>query len=183
MDPLLGQIILGAYTFVPEGWAVCDGSLLPLQQYQALFSLLGTTFGGNGTTNFALPDLRGRIPVGIGAGQGLTPITLGEAAGSENVTLTVNNLPPHDHTTVVTLPASAQNGTSQSPAGLVPAFTSDGAAANVLAYGASDNVTKLAPSSPQASSVTGAGLPAEIRNPYLGLQFLMCLNGAYPMRP
>jgi microcystin-dependent protein len=184
MDPILGQIILGAYQFVPEGWALCDGSLLQVNQNQALFSLLGNTFGGDGQTTFALPDLRGRFPVGIGAGPGLTTIGLGQAAGSENVTLTVNNLPPHGHTTVVTLPATAQNGTSQSPANLVPAVSNDptaGATSN--AYGASDNKTQMAPTPPQASSLTGTGIPAQIRNPYLGLQFLISTQGSYPMRP
>jgi microcystin-dependent protein len=182
MDPILGQIILAPFNFAPVGWAVCDGSLLPIQQYAALFSLIGTTYGGDGRTNFALPDLRGRIPVGQGAGPGLTPITLGAHAGVENVTLTTNQIPAHGHNVTVTIPATAKAGTSQSPANLVPALTADSLGANVLAYGASDGTTHLAAPAPTASALTGGGQPVGIRNPYLGLQYLIAMQGIFPSR-
>jgi microcystin-dependent protein len=100
-ESFLGAVEEFAGSFAPRGWALCDGRLLPINQNQALFSLLGTTYGGNGTTTFALPDLRGRIPVGTGTGPGMTSITLGEKGGQENVTLTTANLPAHNHTTSI----------------------------------------------------------------------------------
>ncbi|MEN9798594.1 MAG: hypothetical protein RL653_2290, partial [Pseudomonadota bacterium] len=97
MDPFLGEIKLFAGNFAPTGWAFCHGQLLPIAQNSALFSLLGTTYGGNGQTTFALPDLRGRIPVGFGQGPGLTNRNLGDMSGVESVTLQVSNLPQHAH--------------------------------------------------------------------------------------
>src|ERR1700704_1280854 len=97
--PFLGMIAIFPYNFAPTGWAFCNGQLLPINQNQALFSLLGTTYGGNGVTDFALPDLRGRVPVhsGQSQGPGLSPYTIGQFGGAENVALTVNELPPHTH--------------------------------------------------------------------------------------
>src|ERR1700689_3127872 len=95
--PLLGAIFIFAGNFAPTGYQLCQGQLLPISQYAALFSILGTTYGGNGTSTFQLPDLRGRVPVGQGSGSGLTPIVLGETAGTQNVTILTNNLPAHNH--------------------------------------------------------------------------------------
>src|SRR5215211_4319727 len=97
-EPFIGQIMLVPYNFAPRGWAFCAGQILPIAQNTALFSLLGTTFGGNGQTTFALPDLRGRAPIGQGQGPGLSNISLGEAAGTETVTLLSTNMPAHSHT-------------------------------------------------------------------------------------
>src|SRR3954467_11617453 len=97
-EPYLGQIEAFAFTYAPRGWALCAGQTMPINQYQALFSLLGTTYGGNGTTTFNLPDLRGRVPVGQGTGKGLNPINLGDTGGSANDTLTVGQMPQHLHT-------------------------------------------------------------------------------------
>jgi microcystin-dependent protein len=185
MDPYIGQIFLVGFNFAPPGFVMCDGSLLPIQQYAPLFSLLGTAYGGNGTTNFAVPDLRSRAAVGFstGAVPGLTPFTLGTIAGSESVTLSVNQLPAHNHTTVVTLPATANAGTSQSPANLVPAVTSESTlGASVNAYGASDNVTKMAPSSPFPSTPAGGSQPVGIRNPFLAMNYIIATQGIFPSR-
>jgi microcystin-dependent protein len=92
-DPFIGQILLVGFNFAPVNWHICDGTLLPIQQYTALFSLLGTYFGGDGVNNFALPDLRSRVPIGIGQGNGLTPYTIGQLAGVENVTLLASQIP------------------------------------------------------------------------------------------
>lgn len=97
MDPFLGEIIMFGGNFAPRGWAMCDGQLLPINANQALFSILGTTYGGDGRTTFALPDLRGRVSMHPGNGNGLTPRRLGEKGGQENVTLTVNEMPNHNH--------------------------------------------------------------------------------------
>jgi microcystin-dependent protein len=98
MDSFMGTILPWPISWAPNDWALCDGSLLPISQYQALFSLIGTTYGGNGTTNFALPDLRGRMPVGAGHGPGLTPRQLGQAYGAESAALSQSNLPAHTRT-------------------------------------------------------------------------------------
>jgi microcystin-dependent protein len=97
MDPFLGQIMMFAGNFAPRGWAFCDGQLLPISQNTALFSILGTTYGGDGRTTFALPDLRGRVSIHPGSGPGLTSRRLGEKGGAETVTLNVNEIPRHDH--------------------------------------------------------------------------------------
>src|SRR2546423_3025403 len=102
-EPYLGMIIIVPYNFAPRGWAFCAGQILPIAQNTALFSLLGTTFGGNGQTTFALPDLRGRYPIGMGQGPGLSNYDLGQVGGTETVTLNVNQLPPHNHPVIATL--------------------------------------------------------------------------------
>src|ERR1700693_3176914 len=96
-QPYLGAIFMFAGNFAPRGFQLCQGQLLSIQQNPALFSILGTTYGGNGTTTFQLPDLRGRVPVGEGSGPGLTPVVLGQAAGAQNVTILTSNMPAHSH--------------------------------------------------------------------------------------
>src|SRR3984893_4324338 len=112
-EPFLGQIMLVGFNFAPQGWAFCNGQLLSISQNTALFSLLGTTYGGNGTTNFALPDLRGRAAVGFGQGPGLSNYDLGQSTGSEMVTLTVGQMPAHNHLVA----ANAATATASSPSG------------------------------------------------------------------
>src|SRR3954454_11555510 len=107
-DPFLGEIRIWGCTFAPLNWAFCEGQLLPISQNTALFSLLGTNYGGNGTTNFALPDLRGRVPIHWGNGAGLAPIVIGETAGETSVTLLSSDVPPHNHT----MTALAHNATA-----------------------------------------------------------------------
>ena len=112
MDPFVGQIIPVAFNFAPVGWQLCDGSLLPISENQALFALLGTTYGGNGTTDFAVPDLRGRAPLDAGTGAGLPNYVQGQNGGAESVVLTANQVGAHSHNLV----ASMQNGTATNPA-------------------------------------------------------------------
>jgi microcystin-dependent protein len=130
-EPFIGMIILVGFNFAPRGWAVCNGQLLPISQNTALFSLLGTTYGGNGQTTFALPDLRGRVPNGMGQGPGLSNYTIGQVGGVEGVTLTVNQMPAHTH--VITpggLAATSRvknaAGNRQTPVGNVPAIEAAG---------------------------------------------------------
>lgn len=185
MDPYIGQIFLVGFNFAPPGFVFCDGSLLPIQQYAALFSLLGTTYGGNGTTNFAVPDLRSRAPLGFSnaAVPGVTPYQLGTKAGSESVTISVNQIPAHTHNTVVALTATNNAGTSQSPANLVPALTSESTVgATVNAYGAPDNVTKMAPTGPFPSTPAGGSQPVNIRTPFLAMNYIIATQGIFPMR-
>ncbi|MCH7410707.1 tail fiber protein [Belliella sp. DSM 111904] len=180
MEPFIGQIMMFAGDFAPRGWAFCGGQILPISQYQALFALIGTTYGGDGKSTFALPDLRGRGPIHFGNGPGLAPVIQGQAGGTEEVTLNTSNLPPHNHMVSV----SNQAATTQSPAGGFPAapqFQIDRQSpmVNVNAYGSSPNATL----NPAAVSATGSGIPFDNRSPYLAINFVIALVGIYPSRP
>ena len=171
MDPFLGEIRMFAGNFAPNGWAMCDGALLPVNQNAALFSLLGTAFGGNGQTTFGLPDLRSRVAVHAGQGTGLSPYTLGEKGGSENVTLLANQMPPHTH------PQAASNSTQSGqadPSGAV--CGTDGSAA---IYSATPNVVM----SPLAIGAAGGGQPHANLQPFLCVNFIIATQGMYPSRP
>lgn len=180
MEPLIGQIMMFAGNFAPRDWAFCDGQLLPIAQYNALFSILGTTYGGDGRTTFALPDLRGRTPVHPGQGPGLASVLAGEKAGSAEVTLTVSNMPNHPHS----LNASNTAGTSSSPVGNYPAvsqFQADRSSpvVQVNSYSNASNETMAAP----AVGNAGGSIPFNNRNPYLGVYYIIALQGIYPSRP
>ena len=159
--PFLSEIKIMAFTFPPKGWALCNGQLLPINQNQALFSLLGTTYGGNGQTNFALPDLRGRTPIHRGGNH-----TLGERAGSESVTLTVQTIPTHVHT----MSAESANADTTAPGGNVLA------ASNNL-YAAPDSLTAL---SPAAVTNIGGSQPHTNMQPYGVVSFCIALQGIFP---
>jgi microcystin-dependent protein len=157
------------YNFAPDGWLLCEGQLLPINQYSALFSLLGTTYGGNGTTNFQLPDLRGRFPMGGGSGIGLTPRVLGEVAGSETVTLTVGQLPAHSHSIIASdIEANVSSPSNAVMAGKarVPLYATIGSADIAMA--------------PTAS--TGGNQPAPIVPPFVVFNYCIALEGVYPSR-
>jgi len=172
INPYLGQIMLVPFTFPPKGWAFCNGQLLPIAQYQALFSILGTTYGGNGQTNFALPDLRDRVPMhaGSSAGPGLTQRVLGEKAGEANHTLIVTELPAHTHVAR----AAAAVATIVDPAGMYPAFN----AANSPQYATSANSAM----SDVAISSLGGNQPHPNSQPSLTLNFVIALQGVFPSR-
>src|SRR5689334_22190047 len=131
-EPFLSELRLFSFVFAPKGWALCNGQFLPINQNQALFSLLGTTYGGNGQTTFALPDLRGRAPVSSGQGPGLSSYNLGEVTGTENVNVTVNQMPMHTH--VVTPPASSGNADQVFPTGAISAAAVDGGGTNTTSF-------------------------------------------------
>ena len=169
--PFLGQLALFPYNFCPKEWIEADGQLLPINQHTALFSLLGTQFGGDGQTNFARPDLRGRVPVGRGQGAGLSNGVVGEAGGSENVALTASNLPPHTHG----LSASDQAATHAAPSSARALAVTQ----NAGSYVASAPNTALHTSS---VGVTGGGLPVGIRDPYLVMRWCIALAGVFPSR-
>ena len=173
-EPYLGSIVIFAGNFAPRGWAFCAGQLLPISQNTALFSILGTTFGGNGQTTFALPDLRGRAPVGAGQGPGLTDVNLGEMAGQENVTLLTANMPSHSH--LINCDNSGES--SAAPSGLIPGVAGDrGANVNIYSNNAA-NATMNA----QMVAPAGNGLPFGIRDPFLGLNFIIATEGIFPSR-
>ena len=165
-DPFIGQIALFPYNFAPRGWAFCNGQLLSIAQNTALFSLLGTTFGGNGQTTFALPDLRGRAVMSSGQAPGLSPYVLGQQGGNETVTLVTAQVPAHTHTIM----ASQNDATASSPANTVPAGGG--------AYGTALNTSMNA----GMVQVVGGSQPHENRPPYLVLNYCIALEGIYPSR-
>lgn len=167
MTGLIGEVRMFAGSYVPAGWLACHGQTLAVAQFSTLFSVLGTTWGGDGATTFRLPDLRGRTPLGTGTGVGLTPRTLGETGGTETVTLTTAEMPAHAHV----VRGSAAQATDGAPAGRVPAVTPD---ATPYRTG---GTTWLAP---QALDGVGQGQPHENRSPVLGLHLAVCVEGEYP---
>ncbi len=182
MDTFISSILLWPCNFAPVGWAFCNGQILSIAQNAALFSLLGTTFGGNGTTTFALPDMRGRVPVGAGQGPSLSNYNLGQVGGAEHVTLTISNLPSHAHS--FTVSASNANATVSTPAAPnnVLAAPYDGTAFNsVNGYNNSTPNTALNVGSPNTGLI-GSNTPVPILPPYLGLNYIIALNGIFPSR-
>ena len=173
-EPMLGSICITAANFCPRGYASTEGQLLSIAQNTALFSLLGTTYGGNGQTTFALPDLRGRSAVGMGQGPGLSPVFQGEQGGSENVTLTVNQLPAHSHT--AQLRGTTSTGNTDSPANAVPARLPR---SNI--YSSATGDSNMGTSAVSVGS-TGGNQPVSVLDPYLGLRFCIALQGVYPSR-
>lgn len=167
-EPFLGEIRLMSFNFAPSGWALCNGQLLPINQNQALFSLLGTTYGGDGMTSFALPDLRGRMPFHVGGGK-----TLGQRGGQESVTLTVGQI-DHSHPVDFTFGASGAPGTESSPASGVFAATD-----RENLYAASGS-TKGPAMGALAVGSTGGGLAHNNMPPYLTVNLCMALQGIFP---
>lgn len=178
MEPYLGQIQLFGFNYAPRGWAFCHGQILSIAQNSALFALLGTMYGGNGQTTFALPDLRGRVAIGHGKGEGLSIYDLGQQGGSEFVTLIQSQIPAHNH------PIYVFNGVG----------TTDVANGNYLANGAVTiargntvpaNVYGTTPGgqlNQGAVGSQGAGLPHENRQPYLVMNYCIAVQGAFPSR-
>ena len=178
MNPFLGQIALFPYNFAPMGWALCQGQLLPISQNTALFALLGTQFGGNGTSNFQLPDLRGRAPIGQGQGPGLSSYPIGSQQGQENVGLVTATVPAHSHA----FPAFASTATTNAPNGALPAEGEGGGRGGfkVNAYAAPGAAATLA--SGQVAPVSSGGSPHNNLQPYLTLTWCIALQGVFPSR-
>jgi microcystin-dependent protein len=168
-EPFVGEIRLFAGNFAPLGWAFCDGSVLAIAQNDVLFSLIGTTYGGDGQNTFALPDLRGRVPVHQGQGPGLSPYVIGQSAGAEQVTVLAPQLPSHSHVLNATM-ADATAGT-----GVAGSLT--GKAAATSFYGNTPGGGALAA---QAMLPSGGNQPHNNMAPFLGLTFIIALFGIYP---
>jgi microcystin-dependent protein len=167
-EPFLAEIRIFGGNFNPKGWATCNGQLMPILQNTALFSLIGTTYGGNGVTTFALPNLGDRVPMHWGDGPGLTPRSVGESAGEAAVTLTESQMPAHDHRPQK---AHASNANTGTPSGAVS-----------LAVTATNIYGPAADLEPMAAAV-GGSQPHENRQPFLGLTFIIALQGIFPSRP
>ncbi|QIE58281.1 phage tail protein [Rasiella rasia] len=170
MTPFLGQIQAFGFNFAPRGWAICQGQLLPISQYSALFALIGTTFGGDGRTSFGLPDLRSRSIVGIGNGPGQDNISWGERGGNHTHTMTVAQMPQHNHSVKV----GVNTGTGD-----------EASSTSVLSSSAnsfSEDVTPGASLGGVTQSNMGSGQAYNIRNPYLGIYVCIALQGVFPSR-
>lgn len=177
--PFVGEIRPFAFGITPRGWAPCNGQLLSIQQNAALFSILGTTYGGNGTTTFALPDLRGRMPMHWGQGPGLSPVVLGEAEGTENVTLLITQLPMHLHMLQPQCNKQLAQTDQQSPVNDFPGYpdaNNNGYAlyATAATSGAAMPATATAP--------TGGSQPHSNLQPTLAINYMIALNGIFPSR-
>ena len=165
-EPFLGQISIVGFNFAPRGWAHCNGQLLPISQNTALFAILGTTYGGDGQTTFALPNLQDRAPMGTGQGPGLTPRVLGETGGGATHTLTLNEIPAHTHTQAVHT-STANTGT--------PSASVSAAQTASAAYGAASNLVAM-------NDVAGGNQAHNNTQPYLGIYFVIAMQGIFPSR-
>jgi microcystin-dependent protein len=176
MEPFIGTILTVGFNFAPVGWALCNGQLLSISQNTALFSLLGTTYGGDGVTTFALPNLQGRVPVHQGNGAGLSPYTIGQVGGAEGATLTINNLPSHNH------PANCNNtpGANVSPTGSFWAEANPGGRDPVATPSYASTTTGVMASG--AIGPVGGNQPFGVVQPYLCINFIIALQGIYPSR-
>lgn len=172
MDPFLGEIRLFAGNYAPDGWALCNGQIMGITQNTALFALLGTLYGGDGRTTFALPDFKGKAPVHFGQGPGLSNRNIGETDGAQSVTLLVSELPAHTH---IPNSASVTNGVSD-PTGAV--WTNSSGLSGQRIYEAAPNTSM----SPAAIQPAGGSAPHNNMQPYLGLNFIIALRGIFPPR-
>ncbi|MCB1045357.1 MAG: phage tail protein [Acidobacteria bacterium] len=171
-EPFLAEVRIVGFNFAPRGWAFCDGQILPINQNQSLYSLLGTTYGGDGRTTFALPDLRGRAPIHVGRSNGGAIHTLGSKSGEETHTLAANEMPQHGHFVVVT----NNNATTDEPAGNMIAQSAQ------VSYAGVSTGTTFAPMDAATVTHTGGSQAHDNMQPYLALNFCIALQGLFPSR-
>lgn len=176
-EPFLGEIRMVGFNYQPRGWAFCDGRLLSIQQNSALFALLGTQFGGNGTTNFGLPDLRGRVPVSQGQGPGLSNYVMGEMTGSETVTLINSEMPMHTH--LLNVAGAGLTGNQPLPTNNFLAQSTDNSTGSeITTYSATANSTM----NPNAINIAGGNQPHNNLQPLTCVNFIIALEGIFPSR-
>ncbi|MDZ3832821.1 MAG: tail fiber protein [Sphingopyxis sp.] len=171
-DPYIGEVRIFGFNYAPYQWATCDGTLIPIQQNTALYSLMGTSFGGDGRTTFALPNLASRQPCGIGNGPGLTARTLGESFGVQQVTLTTTEIPPHNHGGIRVW----EGGSAARTAGPTPSSALSGSD-NAVGFGTPTNTVQM---SPMAIGVGGGSSPHPNQQPVLAVNFSIALYGIFP---
>ena len=181
METFLGQICIFGFNYPPTYWSLANGATLSIAQNSALFALLGTQFGGNGVSNFQLPDLQGRLPLGMGNGAGLTPRVIGQVDGRENVTVLTNNLPAHNHASQLSVTTnSANSNIPTAGAYLGNANDTNGSAIpNIYLSGSNPPLVNL---NSGVTSSTGGNQPISIMNPFLVLNFCIALQGIFPSR-
>jgi microcystin-dependent protein len=178
MDPFLGEIRMVGFNFAPVGWALCAGQLLSISQNAALFSLLGTTYGGNGTTTFGLPDLRSRVAINQGQGLGLSAYNMGEVGGVENVALNISQMPNHNHTVGV----NNGNANQIDPTNNIPAKTNNADGRTPTQYPTYSNVAATGTLANNAVSLVGGSTPHNNLQPFLVVNFIIALQGVFPSR-
>ena len=180
MEPFIGQIIMFGGNFAPKGWAFCNGQLLKIAENTALFSLLGTSYGGDGRTTFALPDLRGRVPVHHSAERvaGITPKRLGEKGGIESVKLSLSEMPVHSHEVTGTILANNGVSDNSSPENAYPSVLPE----EINGYSKVANTSMMANGVNIENSNSGGGIPHNNMQPYLCINFIIALEGIYPSR-
>lgn len=171
MEPFIGQIMLFGFNYAPYGWHICDGSELQIAEYEALYQLIGTTYGGDGVTTFAVPDLRGRVPIHMGQGRGMSNYALGQKGGTETVTLTSGQMPQHSHRVAA---SSAQVGATGTPSSAVVFASTSGP--QIYAAQAGTIAGVLAPS----VGLTGGGQSHQNMMPTLAANYCIALFGVYP---
>lgn len=179
MEGTIAEIRMFAGTFAPRNWAFCAGQLLSIAQNTALFSILGTTYGGNGQTTFALPDFRGRVAVGTGQGPGLSNITLGEVAGTSTVTLTTQQMPQHNHTISGNAGGLATNANPTGNSLGIAVVASGSAPVNAYTNNAPNPANAL---NAATCGMAGGNQPHDNMQPYLGMNYIICLFGIFPSR-
>lgn len=177
MEGVIGFTTMFAGNFAPKSWALCQGQTINISSNTALFSILGTQYGGNGTTTFMLPDLRGRKVIGAGSGPGLSPYAIGQKGGVESITLSATQMPTHSHPLMITsTPKSYEDvGNGSSPGDTI-------FAANGSGYSATSNAQSTAYAASVTMTSSGSDMPYEILQPYLGLNFIICQYGVFPAR-
>ncbi|MCD2165132.1 phage tail protein [Comamonas koreensis] len=180
MDAYIGQIIMFGGLFAPQNWAFCHGQVMAISQYQALFAILGTTYGGNGTTTFMLPDLRGRVPVGAGPGSFYDQFTPGLVTGSNTVTMTTNQMPAHTHPVVSSTTASTLAGTLQTPTTGSILAQSNQRNAQFIEAGNAGQTVQLGGG--PTIGIAGASQPLSVMQPSIGINFIIALVGIFPSR-
>lgn len=184
MEVFIGTILPFGFNYAPVNWALCQGQIMAISQNSALFALLGTMYGGNGVQTFALPDLQGRMPIGMGNGAGLSPRSQGEIGGTENATLLVNNLPTHTHASPAirldTVPSSPTNVPSATNNYLGASGGGPGSA-TIWSNALGDNPVPMAGVDPTVGA-TGNNMPVALMNPFLALNFSIALTGIFPSR-
>jgi microcystin-dependent protein len=179
-DQYLGEIRMTGFNFAPVGWALCQGQTLSIAQYSALFALLGTTYGGNGTTTFSLPDLQGRVPISWGNGSGLSSVVIGEKAGSNNVSIGLTNLPIHNH------PLNVSNATATASDPTAALLAQPNTSTNPRLPGSTTAAyvtgSATGQAAPGAIGNNGGGLPLSVAPPFLAVNFIIALTGIFPSR-
>ena len=179
MEAYIGSIYAFGFNFAPAGgWALCNGQLLQISQYEALYTLIGTTYGGNGTTNFAVPNLQGRVPIGTGHGAGLQNYVLGQSAGSETVTLTISNMPVHTHSGSATVQVGGR-AVQTSPVG---GYFGIADGQNGTPY-ETTGPAKMAVSNATSNNFPGNSLPVSVMDPYQVVNYCICTQGIFPTHP
>jgi microcystin-dependent protein len=177
MEPMIGEIRMFGGNFAPRNWAFCEGQLLPISQNEALFSILGTTYGGDGRTTFALPDLRGRVAIGPGNGPGLPDYRLGAKGGNAETYINVTQMPSHNHVAVVNIPISGDDATTDEAGGLLS--TTDGAK---VYGGAAGGSHYNGGNTPVTVVNTGGSQPVNNMQPFLAVYYIIALQGIFPSR-